>query len=320
MEPERKPLLSICIPTYNRSEYLRKSLDSLVCQPEIESGEVEIVISDNTSTDGTEALGREYASRHAHVVYFRNESNVVDRNFPLSIARARGAYRKLFNDSLVYCPDALKNLLEIVRINQGTRAPIVFYNRRIRKRDGACDLVYQDKDAFVRDVGFWLTSIATFGIWEEDLALFPDLYEGCDTKLWQVYVTLKILAGTDKPVYLSERVLQRSLVVARKDFSYGLFDIFHTNFLGLLQPHVGKLLTQGTVDEIEKRLLLRYFADRIVDYRIEHGNFIWENGGAFIDCIRKAYGGKGYYRRFVVGLYWKLFQKRYEMLWDRLKR
>lgn len=320
MEPERKPLLSLCIPTYNRCEYLRKSLDSLVRQPEIESGEVEIVLSDNTSTDETEAIGREYASRYANVRYFRNESNVMDRNFPLSLVRARGEYRKLFNDNLLYAPDALRNLLEIVRINRESRASIFFYNRRIRKHDGACDLVYEDLDAFVRDVGFWLTSIATFGIWEEELALFPDLYEGCETKLWQVHATLKILAQKGKPAYLSERVLQRSHVVARKDFSYGLFDIFYTNFLGLMRPHVGGLLSQETVEEIEKRLLLRYFADRIVDYKVEHGNFIWENGGAFIDGIRKAYGGKSYYRRFVVGLYWKLFQKRYEMLWERLRR
>lgn len=52
-----KPLLSICIPTYNRAEYLAKSLDTLVCLPEFNSSEVEVVISDNASTDNTQ-IGR----------------------------------------------------------------------------------------------------------------------------------------------------------------------------------------------------------------------------------------------------------------------
>ena len=47
-----QPLLSICIPTYNRSEQLRRALESLVGQEGF--SEVEVVISDNCSTDGTE--------------------------------------------------------------------------------------------------------------------------------------------------------------------------------------------------------------------------------------------------------------------------
>ena len=50
---DSQPLVSICIPTYNRSEYLRLSLERYIREPEFLSGCVEIVISDNTSTDDT---------------------------------------------------------------------------------------------------------------------------------------------------------------------------------------------------------------------------------------------------------------------------
>ena len=50
-------LLSICIPTYNRETYLAKTLDSIVNQNIfLSSDDINIVISDNCSTDGTEAL------------------------------------------------------------------------------------------------------------------------------------------------------------------------------------------------------------------------------------------------------------------------
>ena len=43
-------LISVCIPTYNRSALLREALHSVLDQP---LNDVEIIISDNASTDGT---------------------------------------------------------------------------------------------------------------------------------------------------------------------------------------------------------------------------------------------------------------------------
>lgn len=53
------PLLSICIPTYNRAEYLRRTLDSIVSQEDFDSN-CEIVTSDNSYTDNTEGVCRNY--------------------------------------------------------------------------------------------------------------------------------------------------------------------------------------------------------------------------------------------------------------------
>ena len=48
-----KPLVSICIPTYNRVEQLKITMESIMAQPEFREGKVEIVISDNASDDDT---------------------------------------------------------------------------------------------------------------------------------------------------------------------------------------------------------------------------------------------------------------------------
>ena len=50
-------LLSLCIPTYNRVETLTVMLERVVHDPDFDE-EVEIVISDNCSTDDTEAQMR----------------------------------------------------------------------------------------------------------------------------------------------------------------------------------------------------------------------------------------------------------------------
>ena len=49
------PYLSICIPTYNRSEVLKESLMQLL---KYEGDDIEVVISDNCSPDNTEEVVR----------------------------------------------------------------------------------------------------------------------------------------------------------------------------------------------------------------------------------------------------------------------
>ena len=51
------PLLSICIPTWNRARSLRKTIGSLVSVlPELPEGSIELCLSDNASSDETSAV------------------------------------------------------------------------------------------------------------------------------------------------------------------------------------------------------------------------------------------------------------------------
>ena len=63
-------MISICICTYNRSESLRRTLDSLAKQDDIDSGAVEVLVVDNNCTDGTsnvvECVSRKAADPASH--------------------------------------------------------------------------------------------------------------------------------------------------------------------------------------------------------------------------------------------------------------
>jgi glycosyltransferase involved in cell wall biosynthesis len=67
------PLVSIGVPVYNGENYLRRALDSIVSQT---YSNLEIVIGDNASTDGTEAICREFAGRDARIRYHRHPVNM----------------------------------------------------------------------------------------------------------------------------------------------------------------------------------------------------------------------------------------------------
>lgn len=67
------PLVSIGLFAYNEARFLRTTLESLLAQ---DYANVEIVISDNGSTDETEEICRDYAQRSARIRYYRQPHNV----------------------------------------------------------------------------------------------------------------------------------------------------------------------------------------------------------------------------------------------------
>ena len=89
------PLLSICIPTFNRAEFLREALDSILKQiNENNEGKVETCISDNASQDNTEELVEEYQKKSPiPIIYYKNETNMgADYNFLKVAEIANGEY------------------------------------------------------------------------------------------------------------------------------------------------------------------------------------------------------------------------------------
>ena len=116
-----KPLLSICIPTFNKVSYLKECLDSIVCQSDNKEifSKTEIVISDNASRDNTQELVREYQKRFHNIRYFRNKKNLgFDRNVDNTITLASGDFCWTLADDEEIKKEELKFLLETIKKHQ----------------------------------------------------------------------------------------------------------------------------------------------------------------------------------------------------------
>ncbi len=87
-------LLSFCIPVFNRSDRIKKIIEQIIT---FKSDEIEIVISDNASTDDTKEIVSKF--KDPRIKYFRNKNNVgMDANFILVIKRATGKFIFLLMD------------------------------------------------------------------------------------------------------------------------------------------------------------------------------------------------------------------------------
>jgi len=68
----KAPLVSLGLPVYNAEQFLPECLDSLLAQTHTN---LEIIISDNASTDGTLSLCESYVARDQRIRVVRGESN-----------------------------------------------------------------------------------------------------------------------------------------------------------------------------------------------------------------------------------------------------
>jgi len=88
----RRPKISIGLPVFNGEKYLAGALKSLLLQ---DYNDFELILSDNASTDGTEAICREFAAKDRRIRYYRNESNIgASRNYNRVFELAKGEYFK----------------------------------------------------------------------------------------------------------------------------------------------------------------------------------------------------------------------------------
>lgn len=80
---------SVIIPAYNRESTLPRCLDSLLAQPR---SDVQIIVVDDGSTDGTGQILRGYAEKYPAVQYLYKENGGVSSARNLGLDHARGKY------------------------------------------------------------------------------------------------------------------------------------------------------------------------------------------------------------------------------------
>src|SRR3989344_5402735 len=110
-----KPLLSICIPTYNRAEKLEQCLHHIAIQLNDEglNTAIEVVVSDNASQDNTAQIVKKFQESFGNIRYFKNEKNLgIDKNIINSVVKAQGKYCWHIGDDDFIVPGSLKFLVD----------------------------------------------------------------------------------------------------------------------------------------------------------------------------------------------------------------
>ena len=256
-------LLTIAVPTYNRAPYLDLCLSQICNQLKAHETEVELLVSNNCSTDTTDEVVRKYIAFGYPITYLMNEENIgPDRNFEQCYRKAKGKYVLIMGDDDVLLDGALDKLLPILRDKD---YGIVFLNsygftndfiRDRPAREPTGYTVYTYTLAFVRRVAHFLTFMSA-NIFNRTLAEEPtDWGPFFDSNLVQLAWTFSALFSGTQHVYISEYLL----AVRLYDWGgYGLCQVFGHNL-----NKVFDIFRERGVDEryfraINRKLLVMHF-------------------------------------------------------------
>lgn len=108
------PLVSICIPVFNTVKYVRQTIECVLAQ---QYSNIEIIVQDNASTDGTWELLEILLCNCPKIKIGRNQRNIgMSGNWNAAIKKAQGDYVMLLSaDDLIEpefissCMDAFEN-------------------------------------------------------------------------------------------------------------------------------------------------------------------------------------------------------------------
>lgn len=115
---EKKPIISICIPSYNREKYLKECLDSIINQEGFDQKNIEIIISDNASPDETKKLVNSYQKKYTNIIYHRNDTNIWPiKNILKLVDYANGEYIWFLSDDDMISDIGIETTLEVIRKN-----------------------------------------------------------------------------------------------------------------------------------------------------------------------------------------------------------
>ena len=125
--------VTVAIPTYNRSQLLKLSIESVLDQ---DYPDLHVVVLDNASVDDTEAVVRSFADRDRRVTYVKNETNIgVLNNWNRALALNSSPYLTILSDDDVMLIGFIR---ESVRaLDEHPRAAFSFALARRIDFDGA---------------------------------------------------------------------------------------------------------------------------------------------------------------------------------------
>lgn len=111
-------VVSVIIPTYNRSQFIELTLQSFVRQ-NFDVQQFEIIIADNNSTDSTKDVINRFIENNKNVslTYFIEKNQGVHYARNSAAKKARGEYLYFTDDDMIAEPDLLKELLYLFTLD-----------------------------------------------------------------------------------------------------------------------------------------------------------------------------------------------------------
>jgi abequosyltransferase len=257
------PLLSICIPTWNRCAYLAQNLAQL--HRELDSLDsryrVEVLVSDNASDDQTHKAVQDAQEDGLNVRYVRNAENLgSDRNIAQCFNLATGAYVMLLGDDDLLVDGALSPIIEVLRQKDVGVVTLKAYGYENDFREefpgGPASAFHVRNSApeFIVDMGVMSTLISA-NIVAKHLLPNVDASQYCGSSLVQAHLVYSAALSAKRNVCFDSY-----MIACKRNNSggYAFSEVFVDRFSEILDG-LATSIGVNTVGRLEDRLLRGYY-------------------------------------------------------------
>lgn len=238
--------LSIVIPTFNRVGPLKSTLENISHQIQaFDDHEIEVIISDNHSSDSTEIQSREwFAETGIPGGYFKNDKNFgTDRNCDLGVRRSSGKYVWLLSDDDQLEPDAIKKIYDELK-NRDVNFAFINYSIITPGFDEYFPLTFNESmEVSVQELILktkFAFSFLSACVFRREAWLQLDVQKYFDTFWIQIYVAIE-LAENGKSLIIAQpliKMIKETLEDSRgnrQDLSKPIHDILINTYISFLR-------------------------------------------------------------------------------------
>lgn len=260
-------LLSICIPTFNRATQLDGTLKSITEQFIFtNTNKIELVISDNCSTDETLSVVERYKLKYpGKIIYSRNDFDLVDKNFEKVLSLGSGTYLKLNNDTLKHHNLSLEKMVYLIESNSIEKPVLFFSNGTLNISN---QLIGNGASFLITKASFYTTWIATFGIWKVDFNNISNFNKASYLKLIQADILFD-LCKNKRNIIIDDEILFNPEIVSKKG-GYDIVTVFLDNYSKLLDQLVQSNditinIYKNEMDNVINKFLALWLSRSLVD-------------------------------------------------------
>lgn len=290
----KQPLLSLCIPIYNRLEYLKRMLERFLEDKILFEETIDLLISDNCSTDDLESCVNEFKSKGLKITYNRNQKNLgPDRNFLYCFNHAKGKYCWLLGSDDIPVKGFLNSLITVL---QGKEYGLVHLNHH---SDGLSQLFeYSDNQKMVENIAHWITFMSSNIINTKNIA-FINSNQYMDTYLIQVpYYLYSCLNSPVNAIY-KYSCFEKDDDSANNG-SYNLFQVFVQNLFDVYERfYQQKMLSRKVIENIKRNEYEHFLFPFIKDLLVLKKKSNFDKKHAW-HILFRCYGLKWYFYSYPI--------------------
>lgn len=217
---EINSILSIAIPTYNRADLLDFLLKSHI--KTCEKYSIQIVISDNFSTDNTQEVINKWKKKSELIKSSRSKSTILpDQNVELAFNLSRTKYTWLLGDSYFLSEDLIDCVFKKIKKNQKADLFVVNLENILSVPKSKS---YTDHNLLLVDLGGSMTCLSCL-IFHKNIIEYGAFERYRGTYYGHLGVVLEYLGQKreKKIIWIQEKSVQslRHPTIKKKNWSYG---------------------------------------------------------------------------------------------------